>query len=459
MEVRLTGFSPAEAEQLIGLKLEQFFGSRFAVPEELVQRITARAEGNPFYIAELLNYLQDRGIDPHDTAALARLDLPTSLHRLILARIDQLADTQRTTLRVASVVGRQFRATVLSGACPQCGAPGAIREDLDALSRLELTLVEPDPDLTYLFKHIVTQEVAYESLPFAIRAMLHNQIGEFLEQIYGGETDQYLDLLAFHFDRTENTRKRREYLLRAGQAAQSGYANAAAIDYFGRALPLLPESEQTATLLRLGQVLELTGKWAEAADVYRRGLDLAEKVGDVLGQARCQTAIGELHRKQGMYEDAVIWLERARTGFEALGDEAGVGQVVHIEGSVAAQQGEFARARELYGESLALRRKLDDRPQIANLLNNLGIVARSSGDATLARSLYEESLALRRELNDRRAIAVSLNNLGNLALQTQDYEAARARLEEAVALQREVGDKHYLANALNNLGNVAARPG
>lgn len=458
-EIRLTGFTPAQAEELIGLKLEQFFGSRFDIPGALVRRITERAEGNPFYIAELLNYLQDRGIAPHDTAALAQLDLPASLHRLILARIDQLTDSQRTALRVASVVGRQFRAVVVWGSCPQCGELESITEDLSVLSRLELTLLEGEPDLTYLFKHIVTQEVAYESLTYAMRAILHNQIGEYLEEQFGVERDQYLDLLAFHFDRTGNEPKRREYLLRAGKAAQQNYAGAVAIGYYRRALPLLEEAEQIETLLRLGQVLEIMGKWTEAAEVYNQALDLSAQLGDGLRQARCEIAIGELHRKQGAYDDAVDWLERARGEFEALGDTAGIGQALHIEGSIAAQQGEYVRAHELYEHSLDLRRRLDDRPQIANLLNNLGIVARSLGDFGQAQRLYEESLAIRRTLNDRRAIAVSLNNLGNLARHREQYEEARARLEEAVLLQREVGDRHYLANALNNLGNVARDQG
>lgn len=458
-EIRLTGFTPEQAEKLIALKLEQFFGSRFEVPADLVQRIMTRAEGNPFYIAELLNYLKDRGIDPHDAAALAQLDLPASLHRLILARVDQLTDSQRTTLRVASVVGRQFRAASLWGACPQCGEPERIMDDLNALSRLELTLLEDDPGLIYLFKHIITQEVAYESLSFALRSMLHNQIGEFLEQEYSAELEQHLDLLAFHFDRTENYPKRREYLQRAAESAQHNYANAAAIDYYQRVLPLLTDPERVDSLLRLGQVLELTGKWTEAADEYQRALRLASRLEDGRGQARCEAALGELQRKQGAYEDAVNWLELARIGFEALDDTAGVGQVLHVEGSVAAQQGDYVRARALYGRSLSVRRLLGDRPQIANSLNNLGIVARSVGEVETARQLYEESLAIRRDLNDRRAIAVSLNNLGNLARHQGQLDEARARLEEAIALQREVGDRHYLANALNNLGNVARDQG
>jgi len=458
-EIRLTSFTPQEAEELIRLKLDRFFGSHVAAPRDVVDRIVARAEGNPFYIEELLNYLQDRGIDPQDSRALEHLDLPTSLHSLILARIDQVTERQKTTLRVASVVGRLFKAAVLWGAYPPLGGPQHVKADLDALSRLELTSLDAEPELTYIFKHIVTQEVAYETLPFATRAMLHEQIAQYIEQAYPQAPDQQVDLLAFHYDRSENEAKKREYLLRAGEAAQERYANAAAIDYYQRVLRLLPAAQQVSVLLKMGQVLEVVGRWDESLDAYRQALELAEDLGERQAQARSQAATGELLRKRGRYDEASQWLAQARAGFEELGDEAGVGQTLHYAGSLAAQQGNSEAARALYGESLAIRRKLGDKPQIASLLSNLGIVARMRGEYASAHTLHEEALAIRRELKDRRAIGVSLNNLGFVALELGDYTEARARLEEAIALNREVGDKQNTAVALNNLGNVVRSRG
>jgi adenylate cyclase len=104
-EIGLRDFTPQEAERLIELKLATAFRSSAPPPRVLVERITARAQGNPFYIEELLNYLQDSGIDPDDSQALQQLDLPTSLHSLILTRIDTLTESQKATLRVASVIG------------------------------------------------------------------------------------------------------------------------------------------------------------------------------------------------------------------------------------------------------------------------------------------------------------------------------------------------------------------
>ena len=114
-EIALADLTRGEAELLITQKLTQRFGSEAAPPTTLVERLLARSEGNPFYLEELLNYLQDQRINPHDTRALERLELPTSLHSLILSRIDQLTDNQRITLKVASVIGRLFQASTLWG--------------------------------------------------------------------------------------------------------------------------------------------------------------------------------------------------------------------------------------------------------------------------------------------------------------------------------------------------------
>jgi tetratricopeptide (TPR) repeat protein len=459
-ELGLADFAPHEAEQLIGLKLRQFVGPQAEVPRGLVERITERAEGNPFYIEELVNYLQDRGVAPDDTQAMEQLDLPSSLHSLILSRMDQLTEHQKTTLKVASVIGRLFRAAMLWGVYPQLGEAEQVKADLEVLNRMELTPLDaPEPELVYLFKHVITQEVAYETLPYATRAMLHEQIGGFIERSYADSLDQYTDLLAFHYDRSQNQAKKREYMLKAGETAQAGYANEAARDYYRRVLPLLNPKEQVTVTLRLGQVLELVGEWDEAGELYRDALAQAEGLGDRAAQAGCQTATGELFRKRGEYDDASLWLARARAGFEELDDETGVGQVLHYMGTLAAQQGDLDKARALYQDSLLIRYRLVDKANIANLLNNLGIVARSQGNYEMARAIHEEALRIRRGLGDRRAIAVSLNNLGNVALDEGGYSEARSRLEEAVALQREVGDRAYIANALNNLGNVARAQG
>jgi adenylate cyclase len=460
-QIELTEFTPQEAERLITLKLSQFAGSQAEVPPGLVERITARAQGNPFYIEELLNYLRDRGISPQDSKALEELDLPTSLHSLIISRLDQRTESQKIVLRVASVIGRLFRATLLWGMCPELGEPERVKADLETLCRLDLTRADtPEPELAYLFKHIVTQEVAYESLPYATRSMLHEQLAAYIEDAYSQPLEQYVDLLAYHYERSQNDDKKREYLLKAGEAAQADYANEAAMSYYQRLLPLLPDEEQVAVMLKLGEVLQLVGRWIEAGNIYRQGLALAQRLNDRSAQAWCQTAVGELVGwYQSQYAEGSTWLEQARVGFEGLGDRSGVAQTLKIQGTIAAHQGDYQAARELWEESLSIRRELEDKSAVADLLNNLGIVARFQGDYASARAIHEEALAIRQEVGNKWAIAKSLNNLGYVILDQGNYEAARAQLEIAVTLQREIGDRWEIANALHTLGSVTRAQG
>ncbi len=454
-QIELTEFTAEEAERLIRLKLEQAFGSSTEIPADLMEKVTGRAQGNPFYIEELLNFIKDRGIGLHDSKALAALDFPASLYSLILSRIDQLSESFKTTLKVASVIGRLFPAAQIWGVYPQLGSFDRVKANLDYLCELDITPLDAEPEQTYLFKHVITREVAYESLPFATRAMLHGLIGNYIERTQAGALDRVVDLLAHHYGLSDQLNKKREYLLKAGRAAQAEYANAAAIDYYQRLLPLLTEDEQVGVMLKLGKVLEVVGRWGEAGELYEQTLALTEKLQDQNGRAWSQSARGELLRKQSRYGEASQWLLRAQKSFEDLGDPTGVGQVLHFRGTLAVQQGDNDSARNLYEQSLSIRRGLQDKENIGSLLSNLAILAEYRGDFVASRKLHEEGLAIRREIGDKWAIAVSLNNLGNVILYLGDLSEARLRIEEAVALQREVGDRWYFANSLNNLGNVA----
>jgi len=456
----LSQFSPQESRQFIQFKLEEYIGSGRQVPASVVENITRRSEGNPFYIEELINYLKDSGANPNDERSLLNMELPTSLHSLVLTRIDERTEHQKTTIKVASVIGRTFAAEWVWSAFSQLNDEGQVRSDLDELSRLDLTPLDtPEPDLTYMFKHAITHEAAYKSLPFASRSDLHGQLGAFIESCCLDEIDQNIDLLAYHFEKSSNENKKRHYLLKAGEIAQTNYANQSAINYYKRALDLLTPEDKIEVMLNLCDVYILTGDWRTADQQIDQVLALAKEFNDRSALAWGQTKKADLLGKQGQYFEASIWIKRALAAFDDIGDQEGAGQIRHNAGTQAAQQGDFKKAKELYQQSLAIRTELGDDKNIANLLNNLGVVARSEGDQQLAYELGKNALHIRRAIGDKWAIAISLNNMGNIALDQGDYESARSQLEEAVALQKEIGDRFYIANGLNNLGNVAREEG
>jgi adenylate cyclase len=461
-KIELHELNRLEAEQAIRAKLAQLYPARAgAIPVQLVDRLMERAQGNPFYLEELLNYLRDRGLDPRDPADLQKIELPDSLHALVLSRIDQLSEREKTTLRVASIVGRLFRAAWLPGYYPALGDLAHVKVDLDKLESMDITPLDSEADLAYLFKHIVTHEVTYESLPFGLRAQLHEQLARYLEkQIANGSLLEtaVLDILAFHYSRSNNAGKQREYLRKAGEAAQKSFANDGTLEYYGRLLPLLTDAmEKTEIHLKRGQVLELMGKWDDAESDYRAALELSKDNGAL--KASTQFALGKLSRLLGKFEFALEWLVQAKEMRTALGDNAGLAQVLVETGFVLGLKGEIAQGRESLKEGLILARETDNKLDAALALTWLGGLAGGQGDYATGRALLEQSLNLHREIGEKRGIASSLTTLGYVAYHQGDYATARPLFEESLNLHREIGDKRGIAGSLYDLGTVAYRRG
>ncbi len=454
-EVTLAEFSLGEASTFIRLKLTELFGDQ-AIDEGLVEDIAVRAQGNPFYLEELVNLIFDRGLDLARCENLTGLTLPDSLKSLIVSRMDQLGEAEKTTLKVASVVGRLFRPNWLWEICPAVGEPGVVLGQLEYLSRLDITPQDkPEPDPQYLFKHVLTQEVAYESLTNSTRANLHEAAGAYIERAYPHELDRWLDLLAHHYGLSRNCNKQAEYFRRAGENAQATYANEIAIDYYRRLLPLLEEPQQVEILLKLAAVMELVGQWDEAVSLYRQAGAICQSHHDQARRAQCQVGLGWVLQKLGESSSALEQFEEARLLFERLEDRAGLSQALTGIAKVSTAQGDYPRAYELQEQSLEFQRAEDNLPGVAANLNELGEIAYSQGDFRLAYDLLWRSLTIMRELGNRPGIADVLNNLGNVSRGKGLLEEARELYEEGLAYRRELGDKRGVADTLNTLGILA----
>jgi adenylate cyclase len=454
--LQLSEFSEDESAELVRQKYKQLFGGDQALPAGIISQITERTGNNPFFIDEVMNWVHRQGIDILSEEALQQADLPVSLYSLVLSRMDQLDENSRVAMKVASVIGRLFRAAVVWGVYPELGEETQVRKALEKLSLQDFTeREEEETELAYIFKHVVIHEVAYESLPHELRERLHEAIGTFIEDHFTAKTPQVLDLLAFHFGRSLNMDKKRIYFLLAGDAAREAYANRAAATYYENVLPLLEEKEQIPVLRNLGQVRQFSGDWDGAMANFKNALALADRFDLHQEAANCRLEIGDLLRKRGTFDEAKNWLKEARRAFDELDDSAGIGQALHLEGTLSAQTGNIDRARDLYTRSMKIRRELGDQSKVASLLSNTGIIARFQGNLDEALRLQEESLLIRRELKDDWAIGNSLNNLGMAKRYKGDLQGAREALEEGLRILKKVGDRAEIANTLNSLAEVS----
>ncbi len=480
--IRLKPLGDREARELLQLRL-----TGKTLTATVRDRLLKQAEGNPHYLEELASFVLERGSDSD-----AEPELPASLHSLVLSRLDRLSEQQKALLKAASVFGRSFRLDWLNGYHPALGGLQRVRQAALELGRLELTSPQGSSPLVWLFRQLLTRDVSYGSIPYSVRATLHERLARYVEEHYASETEPMLELLALHYGHGEDLDKKREYLLRAGMAAQDSYANESALLWFGQVLPLLEPAARPYVLQRQGQVQVHLGKYAEAEASFRQAL---LEAGGKSDRARSFRLLGELKEKQGDYAAALDWLEQARTALKGVTESAELIQVLLAEGgNVLWQQGEYELARErlnealqlatasadnqgtaralhglgnielyqgnlpearrLFGESLAKRRQAGDSLGIANALNNLGIIAASQEGAQRARELFEESLQIRRAIGDRAGTAVALNNVGFMAAEAGDAQAAETMYRESLRLRREIGDRLGTAVTLNSLGHL-----
>ncbi len=198
--VALEPLAPKESQRLVGLLL--------AVDDltaTVRDRILERAEGNPFFLEEIIRHLIDEGFLVHEgdrwrtAAGIEDVEIPDTVQGVLAARIDLLQPDHKRVLQAAAVVGRVF----WPGSLRALGGEVELDATLGALEARELVLsrlgssIEGEPE--FIFKHILTRDVAYESLPKRERAPAHAAVARWIEGTTGARANEFVELLAYHY--------------------------------------------------------------------------------------------------------------------------------------------------------------------------------------------------------------------------------------------------------------------
>lgn len=459
--IELQDLSPAEGEQLAKLKLEQLWPEHPHTAASLVEQLITKAGGNPFYLEELVNYIHDQGLQPDQLTSVEQLSIPDSLHNLIISRIDQLPEVEKTTLKVASIIGRMFRASWIWGSYPLAGDPPTIRRHLRNLRRLDLTpLHDTYPEPTYLFKHITTQEVAYESMAYATRATIHGNLGQYLEETYAEQLTQYVDMLAHHYGRSDNKEKQVVYFRQAGDVAKETYNNDAAVDYYERLLTLLPAKQQAAVQLELGQVQQLIGEWATAEQLYLQALEASQQYDEFATAAECALALGSLlYLSRPESDEALNWLRQAQNWFTELNDQHGIGQVLAQLSFILSQRGEDAQAIAYAEEQLAIAQAADDQLGLSAAYRNIGNCHFVQGAFNEAKIAFEQSITMAEAAQDRQGTILSANNLAGVYWFQGNYDQSLAQLQKVQNIAQTIGHREIVGVSAGNAGTVYRQVG
>lgn len=444
------------------------------IPHELRDLVVAGAEGNPFYVEELIKMLIEDGVIVCGaetwTVALDRLAevrVPPSLTGILQARLDALPLAERALLQRAAVTGRVFWDDVAVKLAADIMPQAEVGTLLGSLRQRELVFRRERSAFAetteFVFKHNLLRDVAYETILLKLRRRYHAQVAGWLEAHAGERLGEFLRLIASHYELAGEGVKAAGYLRRAGEEAFKVSAYRDAQVAFERALAIAPppssadpllSAAHAALLVALGRTLLRLSDYAAASDRLAAGLVAAKEAGEGQLAAAALIGLGEANWRQGNNDAAQRQLETGLAAAQACNDLTGMALAGHHLGWVAYRRGHYEEANRWGESSRAWYSQTGDRQGIAAALNELGIIAHSQGEHATAERYFSESLARCREIGDRRGTANALNNLGMVAAERDAHAEERAYYEQCCEIYEEIGERAGVVIALLNLGEL-----
>ena len=442
------------------------------LPDSLRDLIVDTAEGNPFYVEEMIKLLIDQGVivrDPASNSAdskpwtirpdrLTELKVPSTLTGLLQARLDGLTQQERAVLQRAAVVGRQFwDGTVADLAQSPLDelrpALAAVRKRELIFRREHSTFAETDE---YIFKHSLLRDVAYETVLLKYRAEFHSRVARWLEAHAGERLNEYLGLIAEHYIQANEGLKAAEMLEQAGYEAVNIGAYSAAQHALEQALALREAAGETNSpaitraAIVLGQALWRLGDYPAAEAALARGLAGAYKVSDVGAAAQALGLSAVLFAEVGSYDQAHASITDALRLTHDNGASPSPDALFHCAAAIYVM-GNTERAEAVGVEALAAARQSGNLTVELHALSLLGAVATTQEDWSLAGEFLETSLEMARAMGNLSREAVAYGNLGVLARLREDYLASRSFTQISLTKFQELGEPFPIANGLLNL--------
>jgi len=488
--IELSPLRTAESEDLV----RHLLGDA-SIPPEALTPILGRAEGNPFFSQELLRMLIEEGYLVSASGAGAEEQvwnlerslpaaLPDTVQGVIASRIDLLSPGEKRTIQDAAVVGRIF----WEGALDALGAtPGGA--NLDSLIEKGLiweregSAFEGEREL--IFNHILTRDVAYQSIPRARRAVVHADALAWVEAMTRGREEEFAEILAYHAENAGDGARTARYAMLAGHRSARVFAADEAIRWYGRALEAsesIPAEERADLVAEIalsrGEALEQLGKFPEAEPDYRRAIDAASEGADPLLVARGLSSLAHVLWLMDRYEEAQAVLPDALERARAAGATNVLAKLLYTAGTIQFGRGDFTRALAFHQEALAeaqaagdlegeawarhglcethlflgphdrmleegleadrLLRSIGQRPMAYHNLYMVAYAHATLGRFEEARAAAEASIVGNRELGNRRDETFAVGSRALVALLAGDLGQAIEAVEESEALAQTI---------------------
>ncbi|MGD9098847.1 MAG: tetratricopeptide repeat protein [Anaerolineae bacterium] len=469
--LRVTEFSQPDTQRMVAELLETA-----QLPAGLAQVVWERTQGNLLFVEEFVKSLRETGTLVHsdgrwqlvapEEGGTAITAIPDTIEGVVLARLDRLEARVRDVLQEASVATAsqaRFAQPLLEHVHSQ---PSALPERLRRLVSDGLLALDSELEaLAYYFRHALTRDVAYDSLLYARRRELHRLVAQATETLYSDRLDEHVASLAHHYLDAEEWLKAFHYQRRAGERAQTLFANKDAASRFRRVLKIAAERLPDAPVAdlvdvhdRLGDVLLLDGRYDEALEAYEGALDFLAQDGSPETIAEFYHEIAVVHERKADFPLALEWLER---GLEVLGEQDVIekARIYNFGGGVFYRQGEREKALEWRQRALQIAQRLKDQSEIANAYLVMAVIYFDLGDADRALDFGQRCLEAYEASGDLAGSVKARNNLGIISRRADQWAQAAEHYREGLRLSEMMGDVMNVGMFANSMGNVYFRQG
>jgi predicted ATPase/class 3 adenylate cyclase len=443
------------------------------LPHDLVETVAKNAEGNPFYLEELIKVLIEDGvivkgeeiwqIVPHK---LTQLRVPATLTGVLQARLDRLPSLESEVLERAAVIGRTFWDAAVaamkgSEAAKELTGGEEVGSALSALRNKELVFLhQPSTFATaheFIFKHAILREVTYERVLKAKRKLYHRMAADWLIQQSGERIDEYLGLIAQHYELAGNTVYAVEFLERAAEKSMRLSAYRDALSASERALAILASSEDKNPAMRARLLLTIgaANLWltdhATATARFEECIALARTIHDRGLESKALARLGRIGLEQGKFEQSEQHLKESLAIAQESNDIDVLAYTLAHLGYISHYQGRYSDAQQYGEQSYEFAKQTGDAIAQAFSLNMLAMISVNNGQYEQAHDYHLQSIEICKNAGDRYGLARAYSNLSELIRIQRRYSEAKPYTLEGIRLARELGNRYALPIMLINL--------
>jgi len=470
------------------------------IPETTFEKVREMSSGNPFYLEEWCNLVNDLN------GKRDKLPIPNTLNALILARIDRLEKDMKQLLQNTAVIGKEFMTKILSEVENRLETSTNVDDFLQELETNEyLRRILGVKYSKYFFKHILTHEVAYRTILRSNRRLLHKLVAEVIEEQFSDNLESFYFELAHHFSKAELKDKAIEYLEKAGDEAKKNYDNLKAIEMYDQCIAFIEKSENLQgfenleglkinILLKKTEILVSVGRFKEAEELASHLLKESKQIDNQKYACLTLKHLSHINLIKNNLDEAFKLLQKREEAATKLDDHQEIASIYGNFGVYYLLKKDYNNALKYHQKSLRLAEKnqvmkdvvsantnlgstyleisdYDNSLKYSKLayeeaqkngykineltaINNLGVVYQKKGELNKALQCYEDSLHSAEGILNKQKIALALGNIGNIYRDKKEYDKALEYYQKAYAVKKEMGLKKGMAISLKVISDI-----